>query len=67
MAKKPQSRPRGFALLSPKRMQEISSMGGKAAHRQGAAHQWTVEEARAAGKKGRGRPRTPPPDSGGAA
>lgn len=66
MAKKPQSRPRGFALLSPKRMREIASLGGKSAHRNGTAHKWTPEEARAAGKKGGGRPRTPLPDKGGA-
>lgn len=63
MAKKPQPRARGFALLSPKRMREIASEGGKAAHRQGRAHRWTSEEARAAGKKGGGRPRKPEGDT----
>jgi general stress protein YciG len=49
----PTSRPgSGFASLTPTRRREISAQGGKAAHQQGAAHEWTVDEARAAGKKG---------------
>ena len=46
---------RGLAALwrlDPKRAREIASMGGKAAHRMGKAHQWTSESARAAGRKG---------------
>ena len=31
---------------------EIASKGGKAAHEKGTAHEWTSEEARAAGRKG---------------
>jgi general stress protein YciG len=31
---------------------EIASKGGKAAHQKGAAHEWTSEEAREAGRKG---------------
>ena len=31
----------------------ISSRGGKAAHAQGTAHEWTSSEAREAAKKGR--------------
>jgi general stress protein YciG len=31
---------------------EIASKAGKAAHAKGTAHQWTSEEARAAGRKG---------------
>lgn len=49
---------RGFALLSPERVREISSKGGKAAHAVGTAHQFTSEEARAAGAKGGKAPHT---------
>lgn len=34
------------------RQREIASKGGKAAHEKGSAHEWTSEEARAAGRKG---------------
>jgi len=43
---------RGFAMLRPERRRLISSKGGRAAHKKGSAHQFTPEEARAAGKKG---------------
>jgi general stress protein YciG len=43
---------RGFAAMSPERQKEIASEGGRAAHQQGVAHEWTSEEARQAGKKG---------------
>lgn len=43
---------RGFAAMSPEKQREIASQGGRAAHRQGVAHEWSAEEARAAGKKG---------------
>lgn len=43
---------RGFAAMDPKRVAEIASKGGKAAHAAGTAHQFTSEEARVAGKKG---------------
>ena len=43
---------RGFASMDPAKQKEIASKGGKAAHRKGSAHQWTTEEARAAGRKG---------------
>lgn len=33
----------------------IASKGGKAAHEKGTAHQFTIEEARAAGRKGGGK------------
>jgi general stress protein YciG len=46
------TKPRGFALISPERRREISRMGGKAAHEAGTAHEFTQEEARAAGRKG---------------
>ena len=42
---------RGFAAMSPEKKKEIASMGGRAAHACGRAHQFTSEEARAAGKK----------------
>lgn len=45
-------RPRGFAAMDRKRVSEIASKGGKAAHAAGTAHQFTSEEARAAGRKG---------------
>lgn len=42
----------GFASMSPEKQRTIASNGGKAAHAKGTAHQFSVEEARAAGKKG---------------
>lgn len=45
-------KPCGFAALSPEQRQIVSSMGGRSAHAQGTAHKWTVDEARAAGRKG---------------
>lgn len=47
----PKSR-RGFAAMSPERQRSIASQGGRAAHQQGAAHEWNSDEAKAAGKKG---------------
>ena len=43
---------RGFASMDPAKQHEIASKGGKAAHQQGRAHEWTSEEAREAGRKG---------------
>lgn len=43
---------RGFGSMAADRQREIASKGGKAAHRKGVAHQWTSDEARAAGQKG---------------
>ncbi|HXH06065.1 MAG TPA: KGG domain-containing protein [Vicinamibacterales bacterium] len=43
---------RGFASMSPEKQREIASKGGRAAHAKGTAHEWTSEEARAAGRKG---------------
>jgi hypothetical protein len=43
---------RGFASMSAARRREVASMGGKAGHAKGTAHQFTFEEARAAGRKG---------------
>ncbi len=47
-------KPRGFATLSPERLQEISRKGGKAVHAMGLAHRFAAGsmEARLAGKKG---------------
>ena len=38
--------------MSPERQREIASKGGQAAHEKGVAHEFSTEEARAAGKKG---------------
>ena len=38
--------------MNKNRQREIASMGGRAAHAKGTAHQWTKEEAAAAGRKG---------------
>lgn len=43
---------RGFAAMNPERQKQIASEGGRAAHQQGVAHEWSTEEARAAGRKG---------------
>lgn len=45
-------RGRGFASMDPEKQREIASKGGRAAHDLGTAHEWTSEEARAAGRKG---------------
>lgn len=45
-------KPRGFAGLDRDKLREIASMGGKAAHARGTAHEFTSEEARIAGHKG---------------
>lgn len=42
---------RGFAAMDAEKQREISSKGGQAAHQKGTAHQFTSEEARAAGAK----------------
>jgi len=52
----PEPRLRGFAAMSPEKKKEIASMGGRAAHACGRAHQFSSEEARAAGKKRHQRP-----------
>ena len=43
---------RGFAAMSIEKQKEIARKGGRAAHEQGVAHEWSSEEARMAGKKG---------------
>lgn len=47
----PTKSPRGFQAIDAARRREIASMGGKAAHQSGSAHQFTSEEAKAAGRK----------------
>lgn len=41
--------------MAPEQLRESARRGGVAAHRAGTAHEFTVEEARSAGRKG-GRP-----------
>ena len=48
-------RARGLAAMSPERRREIASKGGRTSKARGTAHQWTAEEASAAGKKGSAR------------
>ena len=43
---------RGFASMSPEKQRESASKGGRAAHEKGTAHEWSQDEARAAGRKG---------------
>ena len=50
-ASTPRRSPRGFAAMDPQRQREIASLGGRAAHQSGHAHEFTSEEARVAGRK----------------
>ena len=43
---------RGFASMDRERQREIARKGGRAAHEKGTAHEFTSDEARAAGRKG---------------
>lgn len=43
---------RGFASMDPETRKRIASLGGRAAHARGKAHQWDSEAAREAGRKG---------------
>ena len=45
-------RKRGFASLPVEKRREIAQQGGKAAQARGAAHKFTIEEAREAGRRG---------------
>jgi general stress protein YciG len=45
-------RGRGFASMDREKQRQIASKGGRAAHASGTAHEWSSEEARAAGRKG---------------
>jgi general stress protein YciG len=51
-SKQGKSSSRGFAAMDPKKQREIASKGGKASHLSGNAHEFSSEEARAAGRKG---------------
>ena len=42
----------GFASMDPDRVKAIASLGGQTSHAVGSAHEWTLDEARAAGRKG---------------
>src|SRR5688500_17109477 len=46
------TRNRGFASMDAHRQREIARKGGRAAHEKGKAHEFTPDEARAAGRKG---------------
>ena len=46
------TRTRGFASMSTDKQKEIARKGGQAAHARGTAHEFTPDEARAAGRKG---------------
>jgi len=48
---KPTRARRGFAAMDQQRQREIAAMGGRSAHASGHAHEFTTDEARAAGKK----------------
>ena len=43
---------RGFATISRERNRQLASLGGRTAQRKGTGHQFTSEQARAAGQKG---------------
>ena len=43
---------RGFAAMPAEKQRKIASLGGKAAHEKGTAHEFTSKEARIAGRKG---------------
>ena len=43
---------RGFASMDEAKQREIASKGGRAAHLKGTAHEFSSDEARAAGRKG---------------
>src|SRR5258707_14970408 len=46
------TRARGFASMNSEKQREIARKGGRAAHEKGTAHEFTSDEARAAGRKG---------------
>jgi uncharacterized protein len=48
----PEKRARGFAAMDPEQQRQIASMGGRAAHQRGTAHEWDSREAAEAGRKG---------------
>lgn len=52
MVKKREKGRQGLASMTKEDRQRIASLGGKAAHANGTAHQFTKEEAAIAGSKG---------------
>jgi general stress protein YciG len=48
----PLKKKRGFAAMDPTEVSILARRGGIAAHRNGNAHEFTSDEARAAGRKG---------------
>jgi general stress protein YciG len=48
--------------MDREKQRAIARLGGKAAHQKGTAHEWTREEAIAAGRKGGRATRRPPKD-----
>lgn len=63
---------RGFASMDPDRRRETARRGGRVAHQNGKAHEWTPEEARLASQRrwtsaerrsGDGSPERPPQDA----
>lgn len=48
----PPRKTRGFSAMPADRQREFAKQGGKASHEKGTGHEFTIEEARAAGKKG---------------
>jgi len=51
-AQQPTTQRRGFARLSADQRRAVAKKGGQRAHEEGKAHEWTREEAQAAGAKG---------------
>lgn len=49
--KKPGDARKGFASMTPERRAEVAGMGGRTAHANGTAHEFTSESAREAAKK----------------
>ena len=47
-----ETRNRGFASMDDEKQRQIASKGGHAAHEKGTAHEFDLEEAREAGRKG---------------
>jgi general stress protein YciG len=52
MATTSNTKNRGFASMNSEKQREIARKGGRAAHEKGTAHEFTADEARAAGRKG---------------
>jgi len=52
MSNSSKTKNRGFASMSSEKQREIARKGGRAAHEKGTAHEFSTDEARAAGRKG---------------